>query len=388
MALIECPECGKQISDKAQACPNCGCPINVTIVQPQLNESNKNEDKVGEKKSLFDYAIVLIILCVILPPIGIIFLWARKRPRKIGVRLIISLLIMIIFGFFVISGYSYYRQYMLDKEFVENGEEYDPENLILYEDVDIYQFDRERKRIDSSKTFPLEFGETTFYVPACFTPNADGNYYVEEGNSRCSLRIERVDESIDDSSFKYSEYSPSFIRGIKKGFLDSGARNFGQGIYKPNHMQRDVLMDDFTFEMKSPTGKYVEYWTTMYLVNDRASGNMILILYMESLESEFTYHDEVTGMLWGRESKTQNDFDKLCDDFTAWYERYCDVINRYKNNPYSAGIVREYNSLLTELRVLYDDLNKIDSSKLSIESQERYATMISDIQKALLKTIN
>lgn len=27
MALIKCPECGKEISDKASACPNCGTPI-------------------------------------------------------------------------------------------------------------------------------------------------------------------------------------------------------------------------------------------------------------------------------------------------------------------------------------------------------------------------
>lgn len=27
MALIRCPECGKEISDKAAACPNCGTPI-------------------------------------------------------------------------------------------------------------------------------------------------------------------------------------------------------------------------------------------------------------------------------------------------------------------------------------------------------------------------
>lgn len=27
MALINCPECGKEISDKAPACPKCGCPI-------------------------------------------------------------------------------------------------------------------------------------------------------------------------------------------------------------------------------------------------------------------------------------------------------------------------------------------------------------------------
>ena len=27
MALIKCPECGKEISDKATACINCGCPV-------------------------------------------------------------------------------------------------------------------------------------------------------------------------------------------------------------------------------------------------------------------------------------------------------------------------------------------------------------------------
>lgn len=27
MALINCPECGKEISDKAASCPNCGTPI-------------------------------------------------------------------------------------------------------------------------------------------------------------------------------------------------------------------------------------------------------------------------------------------------------------------------------------------------------------------------
>lgn len=32
MALITCPECGKEISDKAGICPNCGCPITNNLV--------------------------------------------------------------------------------------------------------------------------------------------------------------------------------------------------------------------------------------------------------------------------------------------------------------------------------------------------------------------
>lgn len=37
MALIKCMECGKEISDKAAACPNCGCPAdecNIVIEKP------------------------------------------------------------------------------------------------------------------------------------------------------------------------------------------------------------------------------------------------------------------------------------------------------------------------------------------------------------------
>ena len=35
MALITCPECGKQVSDRAAACPNCGCPISASPASPE-----------------------------------------------------------------------------------------------------------------------------------------------------------------------------------------------------------------------------------------------------------------------------------------------------------------------------------------------------------------
>jgi uncharacterized OB-fold protein len=33
MALTNCSECGREISDKAETCPGCGAPVNVTIKQ-------------------------------------------------------------------------------------------------------------------------------------------------------------------------------------------------------------------------------------------------------------------------------------------------------------------------------------------------------------------
>ena len=33
MALIKCSECGREISDKAEACPGCGAPVSITVKQ-------------------------------------------------------------------------------------------------------------------------------------------------------------------------------------------------------------------------------------------------------------------------------------------------------------------------------------------------------------------
>lgn len=43
MALIKCPECGKEISDKAEACPNCGCPITKINSVRELPDEEKPE---------------------------------------------------------------------------------------------------------------------------------------------------------------------------------------------------------------------------------------------------------------------------------------------------------------------------------------------------------
>ena len=42
MALIKCPECGKEISDMANSCPNCGYPIK------ENTQHNENTKKIYE----------------------------------------------------------------------------------------------------------------------------------------------------------------------------------------------------------------------------------------------------------------------------------------------------------------------------------------------------
>lgn len=77
MALIKCPECGREVSDKAEYCQGCGYPISSAEQDSLVQQSNNN---LVDKKILYG-AITLAVL------IGIIILInanANKRdyPRN------------------------------------------------------------------------------------------------------------------------------------------------------------------------------------------------------------------------------------------------------------------------------------------------------------------
>lgn len=72
MALIKCPECGKEISDKAGSCPNCGMPLSNTesnsphVSTEKSNEESKpsNEKKALNKKHIIVISVVLAVLAI------------------------------------------------------------------------------------------------------------------------------------------------------------------------------------------------------------------------------------------------------------------------------------------------------------------------------------
>jgi len=44
MAIINCPECGKQVSDQASSCPSCGNPIKNKVIEQNLQAMAAEKD--------------------------------------------------------------------------------------------------------------------------------------------------------------------------------------------------------------------------------------------------------------------------------------------------------------------------------------------------------
>ena len=123
MSLINCQECGKEISDKATSCPNCGCPVlkyNNCILCGSLTANEDNvcdkckkdyeitTGKISEESMIDNEAIektkanTALITSIVLPPVGfilgIIYSITLKNKTKPILSIFISIAI-ILFAF-------------------------------------------------------------------------------------------------------------------------------------------------------------------------------------------------------------------------------------------------------------------------------------------------
>lgn len=79
MALINCPECGRQISDKATNCPNCGCPIHVANYSrtQQVEIANVSSGMSNKLKK-----IGIVSLFVIIAIVAAVFVVLKIKDAK------------------------------------------------------------------------------------------------------------------------------------------------------------------------------------------------------------------------------------------------------------------------------------------------------------------
>lgn len=60
MALVECPECKKEVSDQATACPHCGYPLREVV--PTATPTKKAKRPMGLLWVLIAVAVILFVL--------------------------------------------------------------------------------------------------------------------------------------------------------------------------------------------------------------------------------------------------------------------------------------------------------------------------------------
>ncbi len=98
MAMIKCKECGKEISDKAERCPSCGCPVQNNMNQIQIKQNSKE----GKASGLSITALIFSISgCAFI--VGVI-LAIIDLCKKDGRKKTCSIIALVICGMWFIIG--------------------------------------------------------------------------------------------------------------------------------------------------------------------------------------------------------------------------------------------------------------------------------------------
>ncbi len=102
MALINCPECGVEVSDKAEKCPKCAYPINATQTISNTNEKFSNQQLAfalvnGKSKGLG------LFLTLFFGPIGMLYATVKGAITMIITGIISTILIFSYLGISMVT---------------------------------------------------------------------------------------------------------------------------------------------------------------------------------------------------------------------------------------------------------------------------------------------
>ena len=85
MALIQCPECGQTVSDKAEKCPNCGCPIlqaeKAPVVEAEVHES---EQSIVTKQRTKKPIILIVVILALAVGLAALFVIGELIPTDVS----------------------------------------------------------------------------------------------------------------------------------------------------------------------------------------------------------------------------------------------------------------------------------------------------------------
>lgn len=170
MALIECPECGKEISEKSKTCINCGYPISEYVRELQREqdqteteqakenqetyqpESGNHQERtfsseisktnyVAEKAPFWKRWWFLTLMCIFIPPVGICLLWIAKKPKYAPVRTTLSVFLAMYAVIWCVAMFgeadNTEEQPVSDQAIQENSVDENVKSDISHEDLNI-----------------------------------------------------------------------------------------------------------------------------------------------------------------------------------------------------------------------------------------------------------
>lgn len=273
------------------------------------------------------------------------------------------------------------------------------------------------KQVDSSgdsteresngyETFTI--GGLNFEKPKYFEidPSLDTRFYAEKGHGVTFVLFQSDHFSYTDNEFE--EALIDWEEGAREGMGDD-IDSYMSGKINRGELECGLpyAFVEMSYSMNVESGYAIDFRTYLYAINNTDTGDFVQVMLVESQESEYEYVDVFNKMVKTcsmesgnalthsyddssnastseKKSGLSSDFKKTMDDYEEWFNHYCDVMKKYKNNPSDLSVLSEYYSLVSELSDMQENLDNMDQSEMTKEELDYYIEVTARIEKKLL----
>ena len=117
--------------------------------------------------------------------------------------------------------------------------------------------------------------------------------------------------------------------------------------------------------------------------NDTGTADSYEIVEEETESAETSNSDDDSSEL--DSGLLSPEFKKTMDDYEAWFDHYCDVMQRYKEDSSNLELLSEMTDLLTEETTMLEEMENMDQSEMNIAELAYYLEVTARIEKKLLE---
>jgi len=107
-------------------------------------------------------------------------------------------------------------------------------------------------------------------------------------------------------------------------------------------------------------------------------GSTVDAYEMDNEEPESSDSDDDSALL-------SPEFKKTMDDYEAWFDHYCEVMQKYEENPSDLELLSEMTDLLSEETVMLEEMENMDQNEMNAAELAYYLEVTARIEKKLLE---
>ena len=240
---------------------------------------------------------------------------------------------------------------------------------------------------DSETNQIIEVGGYSFEIPDYYVLNEENSgddhtdYRVGDGEAVIRFATEQT----SGTASEFEEVYDTILDNLVSGIADDAERD---GNYYTATVNDDPC-----------SGKIEAYYNedlntlvyAIFLQEDDSSADYLpdwekvlsskKILDVEPSETE----SAETGSSEADSGLLSPEFKKTMDDYEAWFDHYCEVMQKYKEDSSNLELLSEMTELLSEETTMLEEMENMDQSEMNTAELAYYLEVTARIEKKLLE---